>query len=140
MRRPNASHVERSWKSVFRWPVFLLANIAVLLLVGISTLRESVRGWTVDHEIRALEAQAETLEGRKLKLMVLTQSLTSPERVEFEARSRLGWKKEGERVVVLTGYPSGASSSDGDQEKIASSAHAAHSSHLALWWKYFAGN
>lgn len=109
--------------------------MALFLLIGVSTLRETMRGWTVDSEIRALEAQAESLEGRKLKLMELTQSLTSPEQVEREARQRLGWKKDGENVVVLSGFDA-SSSRPTDTLGVAMARDMAPSS-LALWWKFF---
>lgn len=88
------------WQALFRSTAFFVVNIAVLLLVGVSTLRESYRGWSVDREIHALEAQADTLEGRKMELQQLAESLQSPERAEVEARRRLGWQKPGERVVI----------------------------------------
>ena len=93
-----------AWRAILRWPAFLAANLAILLLVGISTVRETYRGWTVEREIHALDAQAQTLEDRKLKLVELTNSLSDPQHVELDARSRLGLKKDGERVVVLTGW------------------------------------
>ncbi|MBI5655092.1 septum formation initiator family protein [Candidatus Uhrbacteria bacterium] len=92
------------WKKLIRWPAFLVANLALFLLIGVSTVRETYRGYTVDREIKALEAQAEALEGQKMKLTQLTQAAASPEKTELEARSRLGWKKDGEKVFVLTGY------------------------------------
>ncbi len=103
---------ETRWPAFLRWPSFLIANAAIVLLVGVSTLRETYHGWTIDREIRTLTAQAETLEGRKIKLQELTEALASPGTVEFEARKRLGWKKPGERVIVLSGYeaPAGTSS------------------------------
>ena len=88
---------------MIRSSAFFVVNIAVLLLVGVSTLRESYRGWSVDREIHALEAQADTLEGRKMELQQLAVSLQSPERAEVEARRRLGWQKPGERVVMTGG-------------------------------------
>ena len=92
------------WRKLIRWPAFLAANLALFLLIGISTVRETYRGWTVDREIRALESQAESLEGRKVQLAGLSGSLGSTDRIEREARTRLGWKKPGERVIVLTGW------------------------------------
>jgi cell division protein FtsB len=91
-------------RALLRWPAFLVANIALFILVGVSTARETYRGWSVDHEIQTLKSQAEALEDRKLKLAELANSISSPEQVELEARTRLGWKKPGEQVVVLTGY------------------------------------
>ncbi|MBP9868948.1 septum formation initiator family protein [Patescibacteria group bacterium] len=102
--RPSSSPSHSPWTRILRWPVFLVANVALFLLVGVSTMRETYRGWTVEREIHALEAQAQELEGRKLKLVELASDLTSPERVELDARRDLGWKKPGEQVVVLAGY------------------------------------
>lgn len=138
MRTDARSPSARGWKRLFRLPVFLLANAALLLLVGVSTLRESVRGWTVDREIQALESQAQALEGRKLKLMELTQSLSSPEQTELEARRRLGWKKEGERVIVLSGFAGSSSTTTEDPTRILSDDAVLQPS-IGLWWEYFFG-
>lgn len=137
MKRSHAGGTTPSWKSLFRLPAFLLANVAIFLLVGVSTLRESYRGWTVEREIHALEAQAESLEGRKMKLLSLTEALASPDRVEFDARHRLGWKKEGERVIVLTGYEAASSSPVDPSGYLAVPVEKDPPSNLALWWKYF---
>ncbi len=92
------------WRKILQWPAFLAVNLAIFLLIGISTVRETYRGWTVEREIHALNAQAQTLEDHKLKLVQLTKSLSDPEQVDLQARARLGMKKAGERVVVLTGW------------------------------------
>lgn len=139
MRNDSRSSPSRGWKRLFRLPVFLLANAALLLLVGVSTLRESVRGWTVDREIQALDAQAQALEGRKLKLMELTQSLSSPEQTELDARQRLGWKKDGERVVVLSGFAGSSGTAAGDASPITADETASRPS-IGLWWNYFFGS
>lgn len=91
-------------RGILRLPAFLVANVALFVLVGVSSAREAYRGWSVDHEIQTLKSQAEALEDRKLTLVELADSLSSPQKVELEARTRLGWKKPGEQVVVLTGY------------------------------------
>ena len=83
-----------------KWPLFLIANLAVLLVVGVSTVRESYRGWTVDHEISALESKAQALEGRKMELGQLAARMQEPSYVERQARSKLGLQKPGEKVVV----------------------------------------
>lgn len=113
MRSMTTQEKNRSWRTFVRWPGFLLANLALLLIIGVSTVRETYRGWTVDREIKALEAQASSLEGGKLQLEMLTKDLVSPERVEYEARARLGRKKPGERVIVLEGMSPSATWSGG---------------------------
>lgn len=140
MRRKNASSEPFSWKSVFRWPVFLIANAAIFLLVGVSTLRETYRGWTVEREISALQSQADSLEGRKLKLATLTESLSSPERVEIEARQRLGWKKDGERVFVMTGYATTSSLTAKDPQDMFTPTTESFPSNPELWWQYLFGH
>lgn len=85
------------------WPIALIGSAALLFVVGIATVRESYRGWSVDREIAALAAQADELEGRNAKLRELARVLQSPERLEVEARTRLGLRLPGERVTVLSG-------------------------------------
>ena len=102
----------RGWRKLASLPAFFIITLAILLLVGISAVRETYRGWTVENEISALDAQAAQLEGRKLKLAEVMDTLSSPERVDFEARARLGWKKDGERVYVVPGIGDASSSFD----------------------------
>lgn len=136
MKKANATG-SWSWPSFLRWPAFLIANAVLLLLVGVSTLRETYQGWTVDHQIQALQAQAESLEGKKMELVRLTDNLASPDYVDLEARRRMGWKKPGERVVVLAGYT----------DSVTKSAVTDAVKHLPLpevdnphkWWDYFFG-
>ncbi len=125
------------WKTVIHWPVFLAANIAILLLIGVSTVRETYKGWTVDREIHALDQQATALEGRKSKLMELTQSLTATDTLDVEARERLGWKKPDERVIVLSGWEAPTSApkditafADIPSERLTTP-------NPELWWDYF---
>lgn len=134
-KTPTISSTSRL-PSFLRWPAFFVANAAVLLLVGASTLRESYQGWTVDREIRNLEAQAETLEGRKLQLMELADALQSPEQVELEARKRLGWKKDGERVVVLSGYEA-TGTWRGTDASVVTVPREPVLSNPERWWDYF---
>ncbi len=86
-----------------RWPLALAGSGALFLLVGVSTVRESYREWKVDQEIRQMQTEIERLEGKKLSLAELIARLDSPEAVDKEARTRLGLRKPGERVVILRG-------------------------------------
>ena len=86
-----------------RWPLLVAASGTLFLVVGISTVRETYREWRVDQEIRQMQAQIEQFEGRKLSLVELLQRLESEEALDKEARTRLGLKKPGERVIILQG-------------------------------------
>lgn len=94
---------KKSLANKAKWPLFLMANVAVLLVVGMSTVRETYKGWTVDHEIRALEMKAQALEGRKMQLSELAAKMQESDYAEREARAKLNMQKPGEKVVVLEG-------------------------------------
>lgn len=137
MKRTAGEQRSFSWPAFLRWPVFLVANAAILLFVGISTLRETYTGWTVDREIQSLQSQADQLEGRKLKLAELADSLSSPERVELDARRRLGWKKAGEQVVVLSGYQASGTWSNTAVDDVSVPPEPAALNNPQRWWVYF---
>lgn len=90
-------------KRVARWSLVFAANGALLLVVGVSTVRETYREWKVDQEIHQMQSQIEQLEGRKLALTELVSRMESPDVLDREARTRLGLKKPGERVIILRG-------------------------------------
>jgi len=92
-----------------KWPLIMIGSIVLLFFIGVVTVRESYSGWKVDQEIKALESQADELEGRNKRLMEIAQTLQSPERMEVEARKRLGMQKPGEHVVVLDGLSASGS-------------------------------
>ncbi|MFA5935734.1 MAG: septum formation initiator family protein [Patescibacteria group bacterium] len=139
MRRQQGATPQRSWRTVVRLPAFLIINLALLFVIGISTVRESYRGWTVDHEITALEAQVDSLEGRKLQLDSLTKELASSDRIEYEARARLGRKKPGERVIVLEGYSATAtwSGDAGESALDTPTTPVRPRGNPQRWWSYF---
>ncbi len=103
----NGPHKEP--RRFFRWSLILAANAAFLLIVGVSTARETYQEWKVDQEIKAMQSQVESLEGKKLQLTDLVQKLNAPDALDKEARARLGLQKPGEKVIVLKGLDATAS-------------------------------
>ncbi|MBD3281130.1 hypothetical protein GF391_00085 [Candidatus Uhrbacteria bacterium] len=119
-----------------KWPLFLIANIAILLVVGMSTVRETYRGWSVDQEIQALEQKAASLEGRRSELAAFADRLQSPEYIEREARAKLGLQKPGEHVIILEGVS--ATSSQWSIEVTPPPPVAIDTrSNPERWWDYF---
>lgn len=102
MAKPNGGGAFH-FKRAVRWPIILAACGALFLIVGVSTVRETYREWKVDQEISNMQAQVEALEGKKLKLTDLIQRLNSSDAIDEEARTRLGLRKPGERVIILRG-------------------------------------
>ncbi|MEO5927959.1 MAG: septum formation initiator family protein [Patescibacteria group bacterium] len=138
-RRDTLGKTPRNWRTIVRLPAFLIVNAALLLVIGISTVRESYRGWSVDHEIHALEAQASTLEGQKIQLDALTKQLGSPDHIDYEARAKLGQKKPGERVVVLEGYETSATwtGQAGQDDTLLDAPTIEPKTNPERWWSYF---
>lgn len=120
-----------------RWSFVFAGGAVVLVLLGISSARETYQGWKVEQEIRGLQAQVEALEGRKLHLTELLNQLHSPDALDKEARLRLGLQKPGEQVFVLgqaanaraLTAPSLAVAPDSDVEETVSNPH--------KWLRYF---
>ena len=86
-----------------RWPLIMAASIGLVLLVSVSAGRETYHQWQVDQQIKGLQMQAETLEGKRVHLLDTIQKLGSLDELDKEARLRLDLKKPGESVYVLQG-------------------------------------
>jgi hypothetical protein len=110
----------------------------LFLVVGISTVRETYREWQIDQEIRQMQAQIEQFEGRKLSLVELLARLDSEEALDKEARTRLGLRKPGERVIILQGSD-GMQASWQDEVQTVPVNHAAPDtrSNARRWLDYF---
>lgn len=80
---------------------FLAGSTIVAILIAISVGREFYLNYTMQQDIRALEAEAKRLEVRRLELLDLAKKFESGEFLEREARLELGLQKPGEHVVVV---------------------------------------
>jgi len=103
MSKPGEHKYSFQIASRAKWPLFLVANLAILFVIGMSTIRETYRGWNVDREIQSLEQKADSLEGRRSELAAFADRLQQPQFVEREARAKLGLQKPGEHVIILEG-------------------------------------
>lgn len=117
----------------------MIGSLLLLLFLGVVTIRESYRGWKVDQEIKLLEAQADELEGRNQRLMEIAQTLQSPERMEVEARKRLGMRQPGEQVVVLDGFSTSENWESGMQLDVVAETPETPRSNPEQWLRYFFG-
>lgn len=97
-----------------RWSLFVIMSLVLFFAVSVSSVRETYREWKFDQELKRMQNEIEQLEGRKLELAELLNRLDSPDAVDKEARTRLGLKKPGERVIILKGFD-GASSTWSDE-------------------------
>ncbi len=127
---------KKSLANKAKWPLFLMANVAVLLVVGMSTVRETYKGWTVDHEIKALEMKAQALEGRKMQLSELASKMQESDYAAREARAKLNMQKPGEKVVILEGVAATQTTWQIDVVT-APPPPVVNLSNPERWWQYF---
>jgi hypothetical protein len=128
----------RILSNLTRWPLIIVGSFLLLALLGTATIRESYRGWQVDQEISSLDRQADELEGRNKRLTEVAQALQSSERLEVEARKRLGDQQPGEHVVVLNGFnASGTWTSDMQLDIVMERAIEPAISNPERWYRYF---
>lgn len=121
---------------VIFWLIFLLG-------------RSLWQNWMLKHSIGQLNEQIVVLEKEKENIENLILYYRSDSFKELEARKKLGLKKPGEKVVILTvssisptlpSSPPSANFSDElkkEQEKITTSPTSAQIPSWLLWWQYF---
>lgn len=124
-------------KRFARWSLIFAANGAVLLVVGVSTIRETYREWKVDQEIDSMQSQVEQLEGKKLALTDLVQRMESPDALDREARTQLGLRKPGERVIILRGAGSPETWEEAGMDAPAPAKTEEPKSNPERWLRYF---
>jgi len=76
-------------------------DAVLIILVGFGLYTNYTRQKPVQEEISQLEKEIEEFKGKKVELAELAEVLDSANYIEREARSRLGYKKPGEKVVSI---------------------------------------
>ena len=126
-------------KATKRWSLFVIMSLVLFFVVSVSSVRETYREWKFDQELKSMQQEIEQLEGRKLELAELLNRLDSPDALDKEARTRLGLKKPGERVIILRGFD-GTSSTWSDEGVLmapATTTAAETRTNPGRWFDYF---
>ena len=117
-----------------------------MLFLGFTLGRELLKSREIQKEIAQLQAQADTLAARNIKLSELETAVQTQSFIEREARLKLGMKKFGEEVVVIQerGEEGGASveweeETNGDPLGLILDAktQAPSVANSTKWWYYF---
>lgn len=126
-------------KGAKRWSLFVIVSLVLFFVVSVSSVRETYREWKFDQELKRMQSEIEQLEGRKLELAELLNRLDSSDALDKEARTRLGLKKPGERVIILRGFDGTSStwSDDGIVLTAVSSSAPETRTNPQLWFDYF---
>lgn len=112
----------------------LLANLALLALIGWGFTGEYLRNQDMEWEISRLSAQAEQLETRNFEVARLSRQLADPQAMEREARVNLGLQKPGESVIIVQDAPL---PTPPDSTGAARPDSRPRLSNAVRWWRYF---
>ena len=123
-------------KSLFKkfFFVFCLLLLAVLIF---GAGREYLKRKEIDREIAELEKE---LAGFNVKNKGFLDSLKLYESgffIEQEARTKLNYKKPGEKVVVIPGAEKSLKAGEGAEKTEAAAAVAGAWKNAGEWWEYF---
>ncbi len=116
-------------QSFFYSKNFIFACVILICLMVFALSKEYSRQSKVNEKIGELKQEAQDLEESNFKLAHLIGYLKSDEYVELEARKTLGYKKPGEKVVVIKNI-NGDTEVRGVQDR-------KNSSNLKKWFTYF---
>jgi len=111
-------------------------GIVLILFFGFTFGREALKNYEISREIKNLEKQAADLESRNAELAAMSKKLDTLEYLESEARTKFGFKKEGEQAAVILSGSSGQVV----KNTLAPAGAGAPQSNPVKWWNYFFGN
>jgi cell division protein FtsB len=125
---------------VTRIILLFLLILPVLIIIGLTG--ELVNRHKVSDKISALEQQMSQTQSENLEINTLVSNWESGSQLEKEARSKLGMKKEGERVVLITKDSSSApllppAPLDPDVLNPAKKQDNNPAGNPLKWWQYF---
>lgn len=130
---PRNAATPSAWRQP-SWIIVLVAGgLVIFFLTGIA--RETMRWYSVRQQVTRLQRDVRAEQQHQKQLEDLLAYLHSPTFQEREARLKLGLKKEGERVIIVT--PDASSSVVSDPSQSGSSADQPPDSIPQRWWRYF---
>lgn len=115
---------------IFTSKFFLLGAFVIAAIIAVSFGRAYYRDYEIRQQIRALQAKVDDLERKKLESLNLLEYVKSEAYVEDVARTQLGLKKPGERVIIVNGSATSSGPQVGVEERPATPS-------WQRWWWYF---
>lgn len=117
----------------------MLINFLLLVFLLIGLGKELVLKKQINQKITNLEQESAFLEEKNSALIGLMSKWQSQNQLEKEARIKLGLKKPGEKVVVVT---DGRNESGDEVAPIDATAISAETDpvNYLKWWRYFIGD
>jgi len=115
---------------VFTSRFFLLGAFLIALILAISFARAFYKDYEIRQQIKALQAEVEELEARRLDSLELLDYVKTDAYVEDVGRTQLGLKKPGERVIIVDASEGITSTEVVLEER-------ERATMWKRWWKYF---
>lgn len=121
------------YKNLIKSKIFFIFLIPIFLILVFGIFQNLYHRYQVKKDLDRLNAEIISLNKQKEDLGKLLDYYNNPSNLEKEARVRLNYKKEGEKVVVI--LPTATSS--GDKIISAPSLNNENMSNYKQWWYYF---
>jgi len=122
--------------------LILLALVVLIIMIVIGLAGELINKRRVKEKISDLEQQINQTQSENFELNTLIGSWEGGSQLEKEARSKLGLKKEGERVILINKSSGSqpavvAAALDPDILNPAKAIEKIEPGNPAKWWRYF---
>ena len=125
------------YKRLLKSKMFFIFLIPVLLALIFGIFQNLYHRYQFKQDLDRLNAEIISLNKQKEDLDKLLDYYKNTSNLEKEARIRLNYKKEGEKVVVI--LPTATTSPGGDETTLSSLASNENLPNYKQWWYYFIG-
>lgn len=114
------------------------ALLIIFVLLSVSVFKETRRNTAIGHEVKKAQSELDRINQNNKDLGDMVSFFQSEQYVEKQARTKLGYKKAGESVLVLsTDGVTGDFSSSTSESSVQSSSN--KESNPLRWLKFFFG-
>lgn len=81
--------------------LLFVSSLVLIVVVAISFSKDFLRIKQINNELRELEQQIAEVDGYNLEISELLKYFDTDSFAELKARTELGLKKEGEKIVII---------------------------------------
>ena len=123
------------YKRLLKSKMFFIFLIPVLFVLIFGIFQNLYHRYQIKKDLDRFNAEVVNLNKQKEDLDKLLDYYKNASNLEKEARVRLNYKKEGEKVVVI--LPTATTSQSGDETTISLPASDENIPNYKQWWYYF---
>lgn len=121
--------------------VMLIVSVAFCVFIFFQLIKVVQKSAETEREVSRLRDERTQLEINKKQLSELRSFLQTDYFAESEARTKFGYKKEGETAIIVTEPPSASDAASDPTSPVAPTARydqpIEERSTIRLWWDYF---